>query len=204
MKTTLALAALLASLSVPAVSPASAQAVTDPSKAEAGTYTIEPEHTRVRFDVTHFGFTKYDGEFRKVTGMLVLDPANPDSSKVDITVGTDSVAVPNAKLREELVGPQWLDAAKDPQITFKSTKVTKTGADTADVVGDFSLHGVTKPLTLHVKFNAAGTNPINKRYTSGFEARGQIMRTEFGVKTYAPMISDAVDIDIDAAFEKAK
>ena len=200
MKTTIAIALLLASASAPAF----AQAVADPAKAEAGTYAIEPEHTRLRFDVTHFGFTKYDGEFRKVSGTLALDPANPDASKVDITVATDSVTVPNAKLHDELVSPQWLDAAKDPEITFKSTKVTKTGADTADVTGDFTLHGVTKPLTLHVKFNAAGTNPVSKRYTSGFEARGQIMRTEFGVKMYAPMISDAVDIDIDAAFEKAK
>jgi polyisoprenoid-binding protein YceI len=200
MKTTIALAILLASSSAPAF----AQAVTDPAKVEAGTYTIEPEHTRVRFDVVHFGFTKYDGEFRKVSGSLTLDPSNPDASKVEITIATDSVMVPNAKLKDELVGPQWLDAAKDPQITFKSTKVAKTGADTADVTGDFTLHGVTKPLTLHVKFNAAGLNPVNKHYTSGFEAHGQIMRTEFGVKTYAPMISDAVDLDIDAAFEKAK
>ena len=200
MKTTIAIALLLATTSAPAF----AQAVTDPAKAEAGAYAIEPEHTRVRFDVTHFGFTKYDGEFRKVSGTLALDPANPDNSKVDITIATDSVAVPNAKLKEELDGAQWLDAAKFPQITFKSTKVAKTGTDTADVTGDFTLHGVTKPLTLHVKFNAAGTNPVNKHYTSGFEATGKIMRTEFGVKTYAPMISDAVDIDIDAAFEKAK
>lgn len=200
MKTTVIAAALLAS----AVAPAFAQAVTDASKVETGTYTIEPEHTRVRFDVSHFGFTKYDGEFRKVSGTLTLDAANPDASKVDIAIATNSVAVPNAKLKEELDGAQWLDAAKFPQITFKSTKVTKTGADTADVAGDFTLHGVTKPLTLHVKFNAAGVNPVNKHYTSGFEAKGQIMRTEFGVKTYAPVISDAVDLDIDAAFEKSK
>ena len=200
MKTLVSLAALLASAAVPAF----AQAAADSAKAEAGTYAIEPEHTRVRFDVSHFGFTKYDGEFRKVSGMLSLDPAAPDNSKVDIAIATDSVMVPNAKLKEELDGAQWLDAAKYPQITFKSTKVTKTGADTADVTGDFTLHGVTKPLTLHVKFNAAGTNPVSKRYTSGFEAKGQLMRTDFGVKTYAPMIGDAVDIDIDAAFEKNK
>ena len=200
MKTLVSLAALLASAAVPAF----AQATADSAKAEAGTYAIEPEHTRVRFDVSHFGFTKYDGEFRKVSGMLSLDPAAPDGSKVDIAIATDSVMVPNAKLKEELDGAQWLDAAKYPQITFKSTKVTKTGDDTADVIGDFTMHGVTKPLTLHVKLNKAGVNPINKRYTSGFEAKGQLMRTDFGVKTYAPMIGDAVDIDIDAAFEKNK
>ena len=200
MKSIVTLAALLAMASGPAF----AQAVADPTKAEAGTYTIEPEHTRVRFAVMHFGFTKYDGEFRKVSGTMVLDPAKPEDSKVDITVATDSVAVPNAKLKAELVDDKWLDAAKYPVITFKSSKVTRTGADTADVAGDFTLHGVTKPLTLHVKFNAAGTNPVNKHYTSGFEATGKIMRTEFGVKTFAPMISDAVDIDIDANLEKSK
>ena len=200
MKTIVLAAALLTSVAVPAF----AQVVTDPAKVEAGTYAIEPEHTRVRFDVSHFGFTKYDGEFRKVTGTLVLDPSKPDAAKVDIVIATDSVTVPNAKLKEELDGAQWLDAAKFPQITFKSTKVVSTGADTADVTGDFTLHGVTKPLTLKVKFNGAGSNPVNKHYTSGFEATGSLKRTDFGVKTYAPMIGDAVDLDIDAAFEKSK
>lgn len=200
MKTLVLAAALLTSVAAPAF----AQVVTDATKVEAGTYAIEPEHTRVRFDVSHFGFTKYDGEFRKVTGTLVLDPSKPDAAKVDITIATNSVMVPNAKLKEELDGAQWLDAAKFPQITFKSTKVVATGADTADVTGDFTLHGVTKPLTLKVKFNGAGNNPVNKHYTSGFEATGSIKRTEFGVKTYAPMIGDTVDLDIDAAFEKSK
>ena len=114
------------------------------------------------------------------------------------------MAVPSDKLKEELVGPEWLDAAKYPDITFKSTKVVKTGADTADVMGDFTLHGVTKPLTLKVKFNAAGVNPADKAYTAGFEATGMIKRTDFGVKTYAPYIGDEVAIDIAAPFEKAK
>ncbi len=201
MKNIVLAAALLASAPVPAF----AQALTtDAAKVEAGSYAIEPEHTRVRFAVSHFGFTKYDGEFRKVSGTLVLDPAKPDSAKVDITIATDSVAVPNAKLKEELDGAKWLDAAKFPQITFKSTKVVATGADTADVTGDFTLHGVTKPLTLKVRFVGAGGNPVNKHYTSGFEATGTLKRTEFGVSTYAPIIGDDVTLDIDAAFEKSK
>ena len=200
MKTLVLATALLATAAAPAL----AQAVSDPAKVEAGTYTIEPEHTRVRFDVSHFGFTKYDGEFRKVSGTLTLDPAKPEGATVAIAIATGSVTVPNAKLKEELDGAQWLDAAKYPEITFKSTKVVTTGVDTADVTGDFTLHGVTKPLTLKVKFNAAGTNPVNKHYTSGFEATGTLKRTDFGVKTYAPMIGDTVDIDIDAAFEKGK
>lgn len=201
MKTILLAAALLAAAAIPSRAQG---VVTDASKVDAGSYTIEPEHTRVRFDVSHFGFTKYDGEFRKVSGTLTLDPAKPEAAKVDIAIATNSVQVPNAKLKEELDGAQWFDAAKFPEIAFKSTKVVSTGADTADVTGDFTLHGVTKPLTLKVKFNGAGTNPVNKHYTSGFEAKGTIKRTDFGVKTYAPMIGDMVDLDIDAAFEKSK
>lgn len=199
MKMIVIAAALLASV------PALAQvATTEPSKVEAGTYSIEPEHTRVTFNVSHMGFTKYDGEFRNATGTLMLDSKKPDASMVDIKIPTGSVMVPNAKLKEELDGAQWLDAAKYPDITFKSTKVKETGTGTADVTGDFTLHGVTKPLVLKVKFNGAGTNPLDKNYTSGFEATGMLKRSDYGVKTYVPLIGDEVDIAISAAFEKQK
>ena len=171
---------------------------------EAGVYNIEPEHSRITFGVSHMGFTNYYGEFRNASGMLTLDPKKPDSSSVDVKIPTGSVMVPNAKLKEELDGDQWLDAAKYPDITFKSTKVAKTGADTAKVTGEFTLHGVTKPLTLNVKFNGAGTNPLDKNYTSGFEATGMIKRSDFGVKTYVPLIGDDVDIMISAAFREGQ
>ncbi len=201
MRTFLTTVAMLASVSAPAMAQV---ASADASKVEAGVYNIEPEHSRITFGVSHMGFTHYYGEFRDASGMLTLDPKKPDSSSVDVKIPTGSVMVPNAKLKEELDGDQWLDAAKYPDITFKSTKVAKTGADTAKVTGEFTLHGVTKPLTLNVKFNGAGTNPLDKNYTSGFEATGMIKRSDYGVKTYVPLIGDDVDIMISAAFEKAK
>lgn len=176
----------------------------DAAKIDAGTYMVEPNHTRVVFAVDHFGFTTYNGDFTKTSGTLTIDPKRPDASALDVTIATDSVLVPNEKLLGELKGDQWLDAAKFPTITFKSTKVVKTTGDNAKVTGDFTMHGVTKPLTLDVKFNAAGTNPANKNYTIGFDAVGKIKRTDFGVKTYAPYIGDDVDIKISAAFEKQK
>ncbi len=201
MRTFLTTVAMIASVSAPALAQV---ASADASKVEAGVYNIEPEHSRITFGVSHMGFTNYYGEFRNASGMLTLDPKKPDSSSVDVKIPTGSVTVPNAKLKEELDGDQWLDAAKYPDITFKSTKVAKTGADTAKVTGEFTLHGVTKPLTLNVKFNGAGTNPLDKSYTSGFEATGMIKRSDYGVKTYVPLIGDDVDIMISAAFEKAK
>ena len=195
---TLAALAAAAVLAVPAMAD---MAQTPPAKVEAGAYKVDPNHTQVIFGVSHFGFTTYYGSFTETAGTLDLDPAKPADSKLDITIKTASVSVPSAKLLDELKGDQWLDAGKFPDATFKSTKVTKTGAATATVTGDFTLHGVTKPVVLDVTYVNAGPNPLSKAYTAGFEAKGKIKRTDFGVKTYAPMIGDEVDLMISGAFE---
>lgn len=174
----------------------------DPAKVEAGTYSVEPSHARVRFSVNHFGFTNYSGDFNKTSGTLILNPAKPTESKLDVTVATDSVTTPSDKLTGELKSADWLDAGKYPDITFKSTKVEKTGATTAKVTGDLTLHGVTKPVTLSAKFFGAGPNPFNKKLTTGFEVTGKIKRSEFGVTKYVPMVGDEVDLTIEAPFEK--
>ena len=88
-------------------------------------------------------------------------------------------------------------------MTFHSTAVTPTGATTADVAGELTLHGVTKPVTLKVKFNSAGPNPLTKAYTTGFQVSGVVKRSDFGVSMYVPMVGDDVDLTISAAFEKA-
>ena len=186
-----------------AAAPALGQAlVTNPANVDAGAYNLEPNHTRVAFKVSHFGFTSYSGEFNDVSGKLDLDPKNPDASAVDVKVATGSVTTKSQKLVDELKGDQWLDAARFPDITFKSTKVVKTGVDTAKVTGDLTFHGVTRPVTLDARFNAAGVNPVDKAYTAGFEIAGKIKRSDFGVKAYVPMIGDEVDLVIDGAFEK--
>jgi polyisoprenoid-binding protein YceI len=173
----------------------------EPAKVEAGTYKIDPGHTQVVFGVNHFGFTTYYGSFSDASGSLDLNPAKPDDSKLDVAIKTASVLVPNAKLEGELKSDQWLAVEKFPDATFKSTKVTKTGATTATVTGDFTLHGVTKPLTLNVTYVNAGANPISKTYTAGFEAKGKIKRSDYGVKMYVPLVGDEVDLMISGAFE---
>ena len=191
---------LLALVAAPA---AAEQAISpDPSKVEAGTYSVEPSHTRVMFGVSHIGFTTYYGDFPGASGTLDLEAKNPDKSKLEIRVPVANVWTPSEKLSGELKGDQWLDAAKYPDMTFKSTKVTKTGENTAKVTGDLTIHGVTKPVTLNAKFNAAGPNPLDKKYTTGFEVSGKIKRSDFGVKTYVPVIGDEVDLIISAAFVK--
>ena len=169
--------------------PARAQEVShSPASVQEGVYSVEPVHTRVLFSVSHMGFTTYYGEFPNVSGSLDLKPKTVGASTLDIHIPVASVSTGNAKLNGELAGDQWLDAAKYPEITFKAEKIITTGKDTANVTGDLTLHGVTKPVTLKVKFNGAGVNILDKKYTVGFDATGKIKRSDFGVKTAILML----------------
>lgn len=195
-------AATVLTLALTGIALAQTPGLPDPAKVEKGSYGVEPNHTQVRFSVSHFGFTTYSGNFNATSGTLSLDPAKPADSKLDVSIATDSVYTPSEKLTGELKSADWLDATKFPQATFKSTKVEKTGATTAEVTGDLTLHGVTKPVTLQARFFGFGPNPFNKKPTLGFEVSGKIKRSDFGVTKYVPMIGDEIDLSISAPFEK--
>jgi polyisoprenoid-binding protein YceI len=173
-----------------------------PEAVAPGTYKVEPNHTRILFAVSHMGFTTWYGDFTGASGALQLDPADLSRSRLEVSAPTASVATTNAVLDGELKSADWFDAAHYPTITFKSRQVTRTGRDTADVAGDLTLHGVTRPVTLHARFNGAGVNPLDKAYTVGFEVSGRIKRSDFGVTKYVPLVGDDVDLIISAAFEK--
>ena len=174
-----------------------------PAAFQAGAYAIEPTHTRVLFSVSHLGFSTWYGDFPNADGTLTLDPKHPAAAKLDVTLPVASVSTTNTVLDGELKGAEWFDAAKFPTATFHSTKVALTKTGHADVTGDLTLHGVTRPVVLHVSFNGAGVNPMDKHYTAGFEARGVIKRSDFGVTKYVPLVSDQVELIISGAFEKA-
>lgn len=171
------------------------------SSAKPGSYKVESYHTQVGFSISHFGFTNYSGLFSGATGTLQLDPARLGTSKLDISIPVESITTTVAKLNDELKGDKWFDTAKFPQATFVSTRVVPT-ADGANVTGNLTLHGITKPVVLHVRFIGAGVNPLDKAYTVGFEATGTIKRSDFGVTTYLPAVGDEVQLNIAGAFEQ--
>jgi polyisoprenoid-binding protein YceI len=173
-----------------------------PAAAQSGDYAVEPSHTRVGFTVSHMGFTDWYGDFTNVSGGLHLDTRNVAASQVDVTIPVASVTTTNATLDGELRSADWFDANRYPTIHFVSTKVVKTGPRTARISGNLTFHGVTRPATLDASFNASGVNPQSKGYTVGFNAATRIKRSDFGVKTYVPLISDDVTIRISAAFER--
>lgn len=173
-----------------------------PAAAQAGNYKVETTHTRVQFTVSHMGFSDWYGDFTGVTGTLSLDPKAVAKAKVDIAIPVASVTTTNATLDGELKSAQWFDAEQFPTIRFVSTQVVPTGARTALIKGNLTFHGVTKPAILKASFNAGGVNPMTKGYTLGFNAVTEIRRSDFGVKTYVPLVGDTVAIRISAAFEK--
>ncbi|MEO6922044.1 MAG: YceI family protein [Collimonas sp.] len=166
-----------------------------------GTYKVDGYHTQVVFSVSHLGFTNYTGIFAGPSGSLRLDPAKLSESKLDISIPVDSVTTTANKLTTELKGDQWFDVAKFPVATFVSTKIVPTGDGTVDITGNFTLHGVTKPVVLNAHFVGSGVNPMTKAYTVGFEATAAIKRGDFGVKTYLPLVGDEIKLNIAGAFE---
>lgn len=195
-------AAALFSVAVLAPMASAQVASADPAAVQAGTYSLETSHARVVFAVSHMGFSTWYGDFSGATGTLTLDPKNPAAAKLAVTIPVASVTTTNAVLDGELKAPDWFDAAKFPTITFTSTKVVPTGPASAKVTGDLTFHGVTKPVTLDATFKASGTNPMSKAFTIGFEVKGALKRSDFGVSKYVPLIGDDVDLTISAPFEK--
>jgi polyisoprenoid-binding protein YceI len=193
--------AVLMSGTADAQAPAS-PANPSPAAVQPGTYVVEPVHTRILFSVSHMGFTTWYGDFSHASGSLTLDPKQSANDRLQVSVPIATVSTTNAKLDGELKSANWLDAASFPTAQFVSRKVTPVGEKNADVFGDLTMHGVTHPVTLHATFNGAGINPLDKAYTVGFDARGFISRSAFGVTKYVPLVGDRVQIILSAAFER--
>ena len=129
---------------------------------QAATYTFEPEHTQGVLRWNHLGFANPTAQFNNVKGALEFDPADPTRSSVTVTIPLTSMSTGVADLNDDFRSSDFFDFAKFPAATFKSSKVEKGATpQTLRVVGDLSLHGITKPVTLEVTINKIGTNPRN-------------------------------------------
>ncbi len=181
--------------------------IVDASRVAAGTYSLDPSHTLVGWRVNHFGFNDYFGIFGDVSGTMTMDPANISDAKFEIMVPIADVTVAAAGLKEHLLRPGKDGAAPDffgpapGMAKFTSSSVTRTSDTTANVSGMLEMNGKTGPVTLLVEFTGAGSNPFNKKKTVGFEARGAIDRTDWGVNYGQGLIGSEVELNITAAFE---
>lgn len=173
-------------------------------------YGFDKAHSHVGFSVKHI-LSKVPGEFKDYDGTFSFDPANPTAGKIDVTIQTASISTDNEMRDHHLQSPDFFDAAKYPTIKFKSTGVAKGDGDNKyEAMGNLTIHGVTKPVTLDVEYLGADTMPMNKDGSMaanivGFSATTTIDRRDFGLvwnKTLASgnlMVSNDVAISLDVA-----
>ena len=178
---------------------ASAGALAAPQK-----YNIDMNHTYITFTYDHFGFSNPVLKLEKFSGDFQLDTADLTKSSISVTFPLDGLHTGVAKLDDDLKAPDFFDAAKYPEITFKSTKVEKAGDNALKITGDLTVKGVTKPVVLNTKINKIGDNPMSKVPSAGFEAEATLKRSDFGITKFAPNVSDDIRVHISLDSHLAK
>ena len=145
------------------------------------TYNLDPSHTYPSFAADHFGgISVWRGKFTKSSGVVTLDRA-AKTGLVDVTIDTASIDTGNAPLDKHVKTAEFLDVEKFPTATFKGTSLRFNGDTPVEVAGNFTFHGVTKPLTLKIDSFKCFVNPMIKREVCGAEASAQFDRADYGV-----------------------
>ena len=170
--------------------------VAAPASAAPVEYTIDSNHTQVRFGWNHFGFSNLEGIFEKVSGTFVYDAENVAGSSVNASIDLSAIDTGVAKLDEHLATPDFFDVAKFGTATYKSTRVSAAGEGKLTVEGDLTVHGVTKPVTLDVTVNKIGPHGMTQKPSAGFDATATLKRSDFGIDKYVPNVSDEIRIEI--------
>ena len=159
------------------------------------TFDIDGSHTFPRFSYSHFGYSTQVSRFDNTTGTVVFD-ADAKTGSVDITIDMKSVNTGFADFNGHIQGEDFLDTAKFPKATFKSTKVNFQDGKPASIEGQLTIKGVTKPVTLTVTSFQAMPHPMLKKEAIGANAFTVIKRSEFNAGKYAPYVGDEVRIEI--------
>jgi polyisoprenoid-binding protein YceI len=176
------------------------------SACAADTFVFDKAHSTIGFQVRHL-FSTVPGKFDDFTGTINYDEANPENSSVEVTIKTASVNT-GVKMRDDdLRSPNFFDAAKYPEITFKSKSVKMTGNNTADVTGDLTMHGVTKEAVLKVELLGKGAGMKPGSVVSGWNAATALKRTDYGltwnkVIEGTQVVGDDVKIDLNVEADK--
>jgi polyisoprenoid-binding protein YceI len=158
----------------------------------ADTFKVDQYHSSVLFSVQHLGVSNLYGRFNDISGTVVFDKDNPSKSSVELSVAVESLDTNFAKRDQNLKSPDYFNAKQFPTITFKSTRVEGSG-DTFKVSGDFTVHGVTKPLTVDFKKVGEGKG-VQGEPRAGGETRFTIKRSDFGMNFQQGPVGDEVTI----------
>jgi len=162
----------------------------------AESYTIDSTHTLPVYEINHFNWSTQRGRFNKVTGKITLDTAAKTGS-MNVVIDVASIDSGVAKLDEHLLSEDFFNVAKHPTMSFKSDKMVFEGDKPKSVPGQFTMLGVTKPVTLSIGSFHCAENPFAKKMACGANAVATIKRSEFGMSTYTPGLGDEVKLLIN-------
>ena len=151
-----------------------------PFSAPAETYKIDSAHSRIAFSLHQF-VSSVRGEFHRFSGTIEVDRDHPERSSVTARISVGSIDTKIQKRDHHLLSAEFFDAAKFPEITFKSRSVKRIGENSGDIIGDFTMHGVTKPMTLHVKLSTPPSGESLPERTRWIVTTDPINRKDFGL-----------------------
>ncbi len=175
--------------------------------ASADTYTFDRDHTNITFSWNLLGIARQSARILDFDGTLDFDPANPENGSVEVTMKVASLFTGAKALDRDLKSSDFFDAARYPEITFKSTLIRVVGERSGEVAGDLTILGVTYPVVLQVRWNFSGEHPLGAinaaykgKYVAGFSAVTTLLRSAWGLKRAIPLVSDEIDVAIEAEF----
>jgi polyisoprenoid-binding protein YceI len=165
--------------------------------AMAADYAIDKQgqHAFVNFKISHLGYSWLYGTFKDFDGTFSFDAAAPEASKVNVTLNTTSVDTNHAERDKHIRSADFLNVSKHPTATFASTSVKSTGEGTADITGDLTLNGVTKPVVIAAKFIGEGTDPWGG-YRAGFEGSTTLKLKDFDISKDLGPASESLELII--------
>ncbi|MBC6403500.1 MAG: YceI family protein [Hyphomonadaceae bacterium] len=172
---------------------------TNTGGAPSGMYNLDKTHAYLKVSYSHMGFSRPILTWTDWESVLNWNAEEPQKSSVTASISAADIEAGSKVWADKLVGEEWFNAAEFPTITFASNGVTLTSGNTGQVTGDLTILGITKPVTLDVTFNKAG-KAFGGVTKIGFSARGELLRSEWGLGKYAPANSDEVGIMIEAEY----
>ncbi|MEK7788041.1 MAG: YceI family protein [Chloroflexota bacterium] len=170
-------------------------------------WIIDPAHTRAEFVGRHMMIVNVHGQFTDVTGAVDFNEEEPIKSSVDVKIGAASILTREEKRDAHLKSADFLDVENYPYITFKSKRIEKTGDATGHIIGDLTIHGVSKEVVLNVEYNGQGKTPWGTT-SAGFTAATKINRKDWGLtwnvalETGGWLVSDEIKINIEIEIVK--
>ena len=159
-------------------------------------YKIDPTHTATVFSWNHLGFSTPSANFTDIQGTINVDNEKPANSSVNVTIPVSSINSNVPALDKEFQQEGWFDAAKYPNITFKSTKLETKDKKHFKITGDLTVKGITKPVVLDAELNKRGIHPMSKLDTVGFNATTSFNRSAFGIGNLVPNVGDKITVNI--------